>query len=209
MVREREVTAGGRRFQYRETGTGEPLVCLGDVAGLARTEELLAERYRLITLTVPDALPKAAAETVRAIGAAIAALGIERFDLLGQGAGASLALRVALELPKSVRALVLLGPTAIASDGSLAEGGDEALLGRLGEIAAPSLALFGTRDTVAPPAAARHYRERIPACNLVFVYDAGHAMAAERPEAVASLVLDFLERHDLFLVRRESDLIYP
>ena len=57
--------------------------------------------------------------------------------------------------------------------------------------------------------AARRYREHIPDCNLVFVYDAGQAMAEERPEAVASLVLDFLERHNLFLVRRESDLIFP
>jgi hypothetical protein len=43
----------------------------------------------------------------------------------------------------------------------------------------------------------------------MLVYDSDHDMEIERPEAIASLVLDFLERHDLFLVRRESDLIFP
>jgi pimeloyl-ACP methyl ester carboxylesterase len=183
----------------REAGDGEPLLCLGDIAQGARA--LLSERRRLITLEPP--------KDAQAIAASLIALGIDRFDLLGQGASASLALRLALERPNSVRALVLLGPTAMARDGAPADGADATLLDRLGEIAVPSLALFGTRDALAPPETARHYRERIPACNLVFVYDASHAMAAERPEAVASLVLDFLERHDLFLVRRESDLIYP
>jgi len=43
----------------------------------------------------------------------------------------------------------------------------------------------------------------------MFVYDAGHAIGAERPEAPAYIALKFLERHDLFLVSRESDMAFP
>jgi hypothetical protein len=43
-----------------------------------------------------------------------------------------------------------------------------------------------------------------PGLGLVFVYDAGHAIAAERPEAFTEVVSDFLDRHDAFVssVRR-------
>jgi pimeloyl-ACP methyl ester carboxylesterase len=69
--------------------------------------------------------------------------------------------------------------------------------------------VFATAYAVSPVEAARHYKTRMPGCNLVYVYDAGSRMTEERPEAVASLIADFLERHDLFLVRRESDVIHP
>lgn len=194
---ERMIAAAGRTFRCREDGSGEALVWLGGAAW-SRTQALLAARHRVVALE--PAGPAAA------VAAAAAALGIAQFDLVGEGAAAGDALRLALELPQAVRALVLLGPTIFARDGSAA---DAALVGRLGELKPASLALFGTVDARAPVEAARHYRVRMPGCNLVFVYDAGHAMAEERPEAVAALVLDFLERHDLFLVRRESDLIHP
>jgi pimeloyl-ACP methyl ester carboxylesterase len=46
-----------------------------------------------------------------------------------------------------------------------------------------------------PPEMGRIYREIMPNCHLVFVYDAGHAIDGDRPEAFASIVSDFLERH--------------
>lgn len=169
--------------------TAEPLLCLCAPDALGRTEALLAARRQLVIADKPA--------------------GLARFDLLAHGPHATAALRLALEQPHAVRTLVLLAPRAIGRDGAPGDGVDAALLERLPGIAVPSLAVFGTRDTAAPPEAARHYRERIAGCNLVFVYDAGAAMMDERPEAVVSLVLDFLQRHDLFLVRRESDLIFP
>ena len=45
--------------------------------------------------------------------------------------------------------------------------------------------------------------------HLVFVYDAGHAIAAERPEAFAEVVADFLERDDAFLISRAKTVIFP
>jgi pimeloyl-ACP methyl ester carboxylesterase len=59
------------------------------------------------------------------------------------------------------------------------------------------------------PEAPRIYREKIPNCNISFVYDAGHAILADRPEALISAVSDFIERRETFIVGRESGLINP
>jgi pimeloyl-ACP methyl ester carboxylesterase len=208
-VSEGEVAGGGLRFHYREVGSGPVLVCLDGAERRSSMRTLLAERHRVVELFLPHAASLPTSALRHAVSDAIAALGIARFDLIAQSAGAALALLLALDCPESVSALVVLGPTAMASNGAPAGGADEELIGRLGELKVPSLAVFGTKDPLAPVEAGRHYRARIPACNLVFVYDAGQAMEEERPEAVAALLLDFLERHDLFLVRRDSDLIYP
>lgn len=200
-----EVSAGGRRRAYREAGSGVALVAVAAADGVTRAAELLAVRHRVIAFTADMMAPDAAP----GIADAAAALDLAHYDLLGQGTASRVALRIALEPGTRARSLILLGPTLIAPDGTPADAADAALVGRLGELAVPTLAVFGTRDQAAPIEAARHYRARMPGCNLVYVYDAGAAMADERPEAVAALIADFLERHDLFLVRRDSDVIYP
>jgi pimeloyl-ACP methyl ester carboxylesterase len=86
---------------------------------------------------------------------------------------------------------------------------DPDLPSRLRELTVPSLALFGTKDRIAAPDDARLYRDLMPKCNLIFVYDAAHALDADRPEAVAEVVADFLKRQDQFLVAAESALIHP
>jgi pimeloyl-ACP methyl ester carboxylesterase len=80
---------------------------------------------------------------------------------------------------------------------------------RLRELETPVLALFGTVDRVTPPEAAHLYRELLPNCHIVMVYDAAHAIDADRPEAMASVVEDFLKRQARFLVRDKSGLIHP
>jgi pimeloyl-ACP methyl ester carboxylesterase len=104
------------------------------------------------------------------------------------------------EVEKKQGALVsrLIGP---ARDGEF-----EA---RLKTLALPVLALFGTEDRVIPPEAAHLYAETMPDCRLMMIYDAAHALDADRPEAVASVVADFLVRHERFLVNEESALIHP
>jgi len=73
----------------------------------------------------------------------------------------------------------------------------------------PVLVLFGTRDGVIPPAMGRVYIELVPNAHLVFVYDAGHALMVERPEAFTEVVTDFLERTDAFIISRTKTVIYP
>jgi pimeloyl-ACP methyl ester carboxylesterase len=80
---------------------------------------------------------------------------------------------------------------------------------RMRELATPVLVLFGTRDHVIPPEMGHFYRELLPNCHLVFVYDAGHAISTERPEAFAEVTLDFLERREAFVVSRAETVIHP
>ncbi len=79
----------------------------------------------------------------------------------------------------------------------------------LGELDTPVLACFGTEDKVMPPEVARIYAELLPNCHLMMIYDAAHAVDADRPEAVAAVAADFFERHEKFLVRQQSDVINP
>ena len=86
---------------------------------------------------------------------------------------------------------------------------DPDLEARMSGLAVPVLAVFGTRDTVIPPEIGHLYKDLIPEAHLVFVYDAGHAIAAERPEAFVEVVSDFLEREDAFVISRVKTVILP
>jgi pimeloyl-ACP methyl ester carboxylesterase len=86
---------------------------------------------------------------------------------------------------------------------------DKTLEDRLHDVTTPTLVVFGTLDSVIPPATGRIYKEMMSNAHLVFVYDAGHAIAAERPEAFAEVVLDFLQRGDAFLISRASTVLFP
>jgi pimeloyl-ACP methyl ester carboxylesterase len=77
------------------------------------------------------------------------------------------------------------------------------------DLATPTLVLFGTLDRVIPPAMGREYKKLLPNCHLVFVYDAGHEIDTDRPEAFADVVDDFLERREAFVISRTETLINP
>ena len=86
---------------------------------------------------------------------------------------------------------------------------DADLEGRLQELSTPTLVLFGTLDRVIAPAMGRIYKDLMPNCHLVFVYDAAHAISTDRPEAFSEVVLDFLERHEAFVISRAETVIHP
>jgi pimeloyl-ACP methyl ester carboxylesterase len=86
---------------------------------------------------------------------------------------------------------------------------DPELESQLRNLATPTLVLFGTYDRLIAPEMGHFYKEQIPNCHLVFVYDAGHAIGAERPEAFVEVVADFLERHEAFVISRTETVIHP
>ena len=86
---------------------------------------------------------------------------------------------------------------------------DADLESRLPSLGAPTLVLFGTLDSVITPAMGRVYKDLMPGCHLVFVYDAGHGISTDRPEAFAEVVVDFLERHEAFVISRAETVIHP
>jgi len=80
---------------------------------------------------------------------------------------------------------------------------------QLASLNVPTLVIFGTKDSVISPELGRVYREKMPNCNYVLVFDAGHEVAADRPEAFVSLVSDFLDRREAFIVSQTSSLLHP
>jgi pimeloyl-ACP methyl ester carboxylesterase len=95
-----------------------------------------------------------------------------------------------------VRALVLVAPSSPPPDDASA-------------LDLPILVLVGTRDATHVKAIARRYRATLKSCYYVLVYDAGSAVAADRPEAFADIVTDFLTRREAFVLNNESGLINP
>jgi len=219
--------------------------------------ERLAETRRVIAFEIPgfgtspaNERSKTMAELGASMNQAIAALGIDKYDLMGTSFGGRLALWMAVQRPEAVEAVVLIAPAVIHVGISPSKAAPEELPGllyaypdrqpkrpplppeidakqralsrrmitgerdaaldaRLATFERPVLALFGTEDRVVPPTSAHLLREAMPNCHVVLIYDVAHAIDAERPEAVAAVVEDFLERHERFLVQRKSGLIHP
>jgi pimeloyl-ACP methyl ester carboxylesterase len=186
-----------RRLPYREAGSGETIIAiLGDGGLPTRAHALLAERRRVILFAMPTEAGSPQ-EAARRIGAALRALGIERFDLMGEGAGAAAAMWLALAPGAEIGSVVLAAPASV-----LRGLPDEAFR----KNKRPVLVLCGTRDA---SDAGDHWRTLLPDCHFMFVYDGGPAIGAERPEALAFIALEFFERRDLFLVSREKGMVFP
>jgi pimeloyl-ACP methyl ester carboxylesterase len=116
--------------------------------------------------------------------------------------------------PEKARGLASVDPAIVAKEQALVQrltGGrhDAEAERRLGEIPCATLVLFGAEDTMVAPEAARIYRERIPNSNIAFVYDAGHLIEAERPEALVNAVSDYVELRETFIVGRQTGIINP
>lgn len=252
------VSADGFEIRYLEGGDGPPLLCFHGAGGLrlSRAHELLSEHQRLIAFELPGfgASPVnersgSMKDLAATMGAAVSALGLERFSLWGISFGGKLALSLAVQAPERLEALVLAAPAAIrTASGGLPSPADlpallhahaerrldttplspevdakqRELVGRLigpprdaeletamRELGVPTLVLFGSEDRLTPPELGRHYREILPNCHFVIVYDAAHAIYDDRPEAFAAIVGEFLEHHEQFVVRRESGVLYP
>ena len=92
---------------------------------------------------------------------------------------------------------------------TMGPGRSEAFETKLAELQVPVLALFGTEDILIPPEIGKYYREILPNCFLMIVYDAAHAIDADRPEAVTELIQDFVVRRSDFIVRDVDDTIHP
>jgi pimeloyl-ACP methyl ester carboxylesterase len=257
---ERWVEADGFRIRYLEAGEGPPLVHLHGAGGLRLTpaHDLLSLRFRVIVFEMPgfgatseNTRTQSMPEMAATMATAAAAIGLQRFAVMGTSFGGKVALWMAVQQPDMVSALVLEAPAAIRPADSQPVSGtpeemarrlyahpermpalqavdaaqsaqslvlvrrlrgparDSMLEDRLRELPVPTLVVFGTLDSVVPPEMGRIYKDLMPDAHLVFVYDAGHAIAAERPEAFVDVVADFLERGDAFLIRRSKTVVFP
>src|SRR5579875_2063200 len=80
---------------------------------------------------------------------------------------------------------------------------------RLQQLTAPTLVLFGTNDRITMPELARRYPPLVRDCHTIFVYDAAHEVASDRPEAAALIIGEFVDRRDAFVVEHRSGLLSP
>ena len=141
------------------------------------------------------------------VAESIADAATEPYGLIGVSDGANAALQHALANPDGVDVLVLISPTSVRP--ADASGNDTSLESRLPDLQCPTLVVFGRDDKSVQPDAAATYRERIPNCNIAFVYAAGHDIATDRPQALINLVSDYLERRETFIVQNRSGVINP
>lgn len=215
------VQVDGVRTRYLEAGQGSPVVVLhgSDDTTPSPLTNLLARQFRVIALEIPafdrapvDKRSSSLRDVARTLARATAAAGLDHYVLVSTATNASLALWQAIDAPERVDALVLISPSVLFPTGRTTTSGftgDPELERRLRDIQTATLVLFGTNDEVQPPETGRMYVERLPNCYYVLVYDAGHAIEAERPEAFLAAVCDFVERRGTFIVERQSTAINP
>jgi len=87
--------------------------------------------------------------------------------------------------------------------GSPAE--DAELLGRLKEIRALTLILYGTKDGEIPPSSAQFLKSQILKSMLIYVYDAAHAIDSDQPDHFVRLVDGFFSLGETFIVARGKE----
>ena len=196
---------------------------LGDFSGPGSEQELAGlaalavgalgyAKYTLIGASVSAGV--ALWQTLQSPGDVEALILISPIAILPTGNPATALAEQLVARPENAARLAA-GPRAMTSPGSgllsgIAGSGHNAELeSRLTEVSCPTLVVFGLKDRMVAPEAARVYREKIPNSNVSMVYDAGHVIMADRPEALTGLVADFVERREAFVVGRQSSIINP
>ena len=106
-----------------------------------------------------------------------------------------------LPAPSRTQALAAMSESWAAADSDAVE--------LLPGLSCATLAVFGQEDRLVSREAGGVWKERAPNCNICYVYDAGHAVAVDRPDALVNVVMDFLERRETFIVENRSSLINP
>jgi pimeloyl-ACP methyl ester carboxylesterase len=185
-------------LRYSEAGSGNAVLVL-KTSSDDQLEDRLAQSYRVITFEIHEIRDqRAIADT---LAGAADQLSITKYCLIADPELAPAAIAHAIASNDSVEALILLAPAIAANIVSIDF--------PLEKITAPTLVLFGTRDQVLAPETGRDYVGPIPNCFYSLVYDAGHNIRTDRPQALYAIVRDFLEHREKFVIQRESSVVNP
>ena len=128
--------------------------------------------------------------------------GNARCHVVASGEHAASVLAVVHERAAQIDTLTLLSPPDIAKL-------DADLAGKLKALEVPTLLLFGAVISPHPTSPGTQWRRAFAKAHLVYIYDAEEPVEAARPEAVASVMADFMARKDGFLVRQQDDRFHP
>ena len=230
------IEAGGFRIKCLSAGQGDPVVILDSISGgISKLQDALVQRYRVAVLELPgfgsspaNTESSSVKDLAKVVAQATEKIIPEKYTLIGTSFGANVALWHTLQAPDRVDALVLISPTALLPKDNPAVGDRETAAkelelirrfggsihdteaeSRLSEIQCSTLVVFGSKDGLVAADAASTYRREIPNSHVSLVYDAGHLIVAERPEALINTVVDYVERRETFVVSRQSGVINP
>jgi pyruvate dehydrogenase E2 component (dihydrolipoamide acetyltransferase) len=125
----REIEAGGRRLRVLDIGHGEgaPIVLVhgfgADLNAWMFNQPVLADRRRVVAIDLPghggsvkEVGAGDAESFVAAVSDALAALGIERFHLVGHSMGGAITLTLAGKMPERIASLTLLAPAGLGPE---------------------------------------------------------------------------------------------
>jgi len=174
-------------FGSVEIGAGRPVVVFDPGFAGSPAHLALAKRFRVIVPNKTELTPRALGETIADWAASE---GLETVGFAGAGALAPAALWAASAAGERASAAVLVSPDLPLDD--------DALQPLLTELKTPKAVLIGTLDETQARDAPALYRTRLSRSNVVLVYGAGGDIAADRPDAFARVVGDFLDRQARF-----------
>lgn len=84
---------------------------------------------------------------------------------------------------------------------------DHDLVSRLGEIQCLTLLIHGTEDGLIPPESGRLLKKHIARSYLTYVFDAAHGIEFDQPARFVSLVKEFLERAEAFIINWKDEAV--
>ena len=202
-IKEGALQCCNKSIQCIESGAGTTVVIFSDATATSEAVATeLAEHHHVLALDASSVSKAEWQEFATSLPLALAKIGVEAFSLVGVAQGVTSALVQAIYAPSQINGLILVSPP-------LASVQDPELNAKLKEITVPTLVLVGTRDRSGTREAGRLCRVQIPVCHLLLVYEAGQAIATDRPEACLSPIREFLTQGEGFIVTHESQLIRP
>ncbi len=110
-------------------------------------------------------------------------------DVIAQGEACQLALYMARNKPDQIGQLVLQNPILSNQEQSLSD------------IAARSLILIGTKASPAIQTCGRWLKANLRPSHLIYIHEAGDSLSNTQPERTSRVMIDFLNRGEVFLVR--------
>ena len=193
------IAVDGIDLHYDDAGSGNPVFLL-QASLKSDLADRLAQGFRVIAFDVRDSQDRQHVGNL--LARAANRLGIARYSVIAESELAPAAVAHAIDFSDSVEVLILVGPRMDGSKGAFIDL-------PLEQVNAPTLVLSGTRDQLVAPETGCIYARRIPKCFYTLVYDAGHDIGADRPQALHAVVRDFLEHREKFVIAHESSVIDP
>jgi len=190
------ISVNGLKIRYLEKGAGLPFVLLHGFSFSADTWvemglfDDLAKQYKVYSFDMPygsksrsdkfDAADRD--EYASFLRDLLKTLDIQEPLLLGASISGDVTLRY-LSAGYSAKLGIVAGPAGVKG---LAE--------RLGRIAVPLLAVWGSKDTISPPDGGQVIETRVKKSEVHILQGAGHACYLDKPEEFKTIVRDFLKR---------------